>query len=271
MALVSEDGPDRDIRELFDLTGRTAIVTGGGTHLGKAFAESLAELGARVYIASRRQELCQDVAEEFRGRGLDVTGLGCDATDPAQVQQAVSRVLTDHGRLDVMVANAGGHRTTRHPPDGPMDEFYAAFEMNLVTTYVCAQEAGRVMIAAGRGSIITVGSIGSRLAMNPRTYTPAFQRSGAPYLATKAGVPNLTRALAAEWGGSGVNVNCICLGQIPAAGVDPDQVEIFRTMNALQRTGKPQDVKGAVALLASDAGAWITGQEIMVDGGWSIW
>lgn len=236
-----------------------------------AFAESLAELGASVFIASRRAELCQEVAAGFRDRGLDVTGLGCDAMDPTQVEGVIAEVLQRHGRLDVMVANAGGHRTTRHPPHAPLDEFYAAFEMNLVTTYVCAQEAGKVMLAAGRGSIITVGSIGSRLAMNPRTYTPRFQRSGAPYLATKAGVPNLTRALAAEWGEAGITVNCICLGQIPPAGTDPEQVEIFRTMNALQRTGLPQDVKGAVALLASDAGGWITGQEILVDGGWSIW
>lgn len=267
--MISEQG--RHVRDLFDLSGRTAIVTGGATHLGKAFAEALAELGASVYIASRRAGLCEEVAASFRARGLDVHGLGCDAVDPEQVREVVQHVMNAHGRLDVMVANAGGHRTTRHPPDGPMDEFYAAFEMNLVTTYACAQEAGRVMLPVGRGSIITVGSIGSRLAMNPRTYTPKFQRSGAPYLATKAGVPNLTRALAAEWGGSGINVNCICLGQIPGVGVDPDQVEIFRTMNALQRTGVPQDVKGAVALLASDAGAWITGQEIMIDGGWSIW
>jgi gluconate 5-dehydrogenase len=265
------DGPARHVRDLFDLHGRTAIVTGGGTHLGKAFAETLAELGARVFIVSRRASLCEQVAADFRSRGLDVTGRGCDATDVDQVRAVVEEIVGEYGRLDVMVANAGGHRTTRHPPDGPMDEFYAAFEMNLVTTYVCAQEAGRVMLPAGRGSIVTIGSIGSRLAMNPRTYTPNFQRSGAPYLATKAGVPNLTRALAAEWGGSGIRVNCICLGQIPPAGTDPEQVEIFRTMNALQRTGVAQDVKGAIALLASDAGAWITGQEVMVDGGWSIW
>lgn len=261
----------RPIQELFDLTGRTAIVTGGGTHLGKAFAESLAELGASVYIASRRRKLCEEVAADFRARGLDVTGLGCDAVDETQVKEVVARVMDDHGRLDVMVANAGGHRTTRHPPEAPLEEFYAAFEMNLVSTYICAQEAAKVMLPRHRGSIITIGSIGSRLAMNPRTYTPAFQRSGAPYLAAKAGVLNLTRALAAEFGGSGVTVNCICLGQIPPPATDPAQVEIFRTMNALQRTGVPENVKGAVALLASDAGAWITGQELMVDGGWSIW
>jgi gluconate 5-dehydrogenase len=261
----------RSISELLDLRGRTAIVTGGGTHLGTSFAEALAELGAHVYIASRRRDTCETVAEQFRARGLDVTGLGCDATDEAQLAAVVARVMDDHGRLDVLVANAGGHRTTRHPPHGTLDEFHAAFEMNLVTTYLSAQEAAKAMLPAGRGSIVTVGSIGSRLAMNPRTYNENFGRSGAPYLAAKAGVLNLTRALAAEWGEQGIRVNCISLGQIPPPGTDPAQVEAFRGMNALKRTGLPEDVKGAVALLASDAGAWITGQEILIDAGWSIW
>ncbi len=262
---------NRNVRELFDLTDRAAIVTGGGTHLGTAFAESLGELGAHVYIASRRAHVCEEVASGLRARGLNVTGLGCDAMDEDQVTALVSRVMDECGRLDVMVANAGGHRTTRHPPHGTLDEFHAAFEMNMVTTYVCAQEAAKAMLPAHRGSIITLGSIGSRLAMNPGTYNENFGRSGAPYLAAKAGVLNLTRALAAEWGADGIRVNCISLGQIPPAGTDADQVETFRRMNALKRTGLPEDVKGAVALLASDAGGWITGQEILIDAGWSIW
>lgn len=262
---------NRSIFELIDLTGRTAIVTGGGTHLGKAFAETLAELGAHVYIASRRKEVCEEVAADFRQRGLAVTGLGCDATDEAQVTEMVGQVMAQDGRLDVMVANAGGHRTTRHPPHGTLDEFHAAYEMNMVTSYLCAQEAAKAMLPVRSGSIITLGSIGSRLAMNPSTYNENFARSGAPYLAAKAGVLNLTRALAAEWGAEGIRVNCISLGQIPPPGTDPDQVETFRKMNALKRTGLTEDVKGAVALLASDAGGWITGQEILIDAGWSIW
>ena len=261
----------RNIHELLDLGGKVGIVIGGGTHLGKAFAESLAELGAHVYIASRRLEICESAAAEFRQSGLKVTALSCDATDEGQVAAMVEAVITEEGRLDVMVANAGGHRTTRHPPHGDLDEFRAAFEMNMVTTYLCAQEAAKVMIPQQSGSIITLGSIGSRLAMNPRTYSENFNRSGAPYLAAKAGVLNLTRALAAEFGPAGVRVNCISLGQIPPPGMDQQQVETFRLMNAFQRTGLSEDVKGAVALLATDAGGWITGQEILIDGGWSIW
>lgn len=262
---------NRRIQELLDLTGRTAIVTGGGTHLGTAFAESLAELGAHVYIASRRLSLCESVARSFRDRGLQVTGMQCDATDEGQVSAMVQRVVDETGRLDVMVANAGGHRTTKHPPNGDLEEFRAAFEMNMLTTYICAQEAAKAMLPRGSGSIITLGSIGSNLAMNPRSYNENFGRSGAPYLAAKAGVLNLTRALAAEWGEFGLRVNCISLGQIPPEGTDPAQVETFRNMNALKRTGQAQDVKGAVALLASDAGSWITGQQLLVDAGWSIW
>ena len=107
--------------------------------------------------------------------------------------------------------------------------------------------------------------------MDPRIYNSEFNRSGPPYLAAKGGVLNLTRALAAEFGEYGITVNCISPGQVPRIGTNADQIETFRNMIPLQRTGLSQDLKGSLALLASDAGAWITGQEIRIDGGWSIW
>lgn len=259
------------VQELFDLTGRSAIVTGGGTHLGTAFTEALCDLGAKVYIASRRAELCEKVAAELRARGFDVVGLGCDVTDESQVDALVQRVIDDTGRLDIAVCNAGGSFNTKHPPDADIDEFRRTVEVNMTGTYITAQSAGRAMIPARRGSIITLGSISSTLAMNPRSYNPGYNRSGAPYVAAKGGVLMITRAMAAEFGEYGITVNCISPGQVPKDAVDPDQVENFRKMNPLQRTGLPEDLKGTVALLASDAGAWITGQEFKVDGGWSIW
>lgn len=262
----------RTIHDLLDLTGRAAIVTGGGTHLGTAFATTLAELGAAVYIASRRASLCEEVAGRLRNRhGLDVTGLGCDATDESQVQSLVERVVHERGRLDMMVCNAGGAVTTTYPPDGRLDEFRTAIDMNLVSTYVCAQAAAKAMIPRRRGAIVTLGSIAAFLASDTRIYNERFNRSGPPYMAAKGGVLNLTRALAAEFGPHGITVNCISPGQIPQDTTDPEQVETFRQMNALHRTGVSDDVKGAIALLASDAGSWITGQNIVVDGGWSIW
>ena len=261
----------KTIQELFDLTGRTAIVTGGGTHLGTAFTEALCDLGAKVYIASRRARLCEEVAERLRGRGMDVVGTECDVTDESQVEALVERVMVENGRLDIAVCNAGGSFTTSYPPDGDIDEFKQTLDVNLTGTYITAQSASRVMIPVKRGSIITLGSIGATLSMDTRIYNSEFKRSGPPYLAAKGGVLNLTRALAAEFGQYGITVNCISPGQIPRIDINADQVETFRTMIPLQRTGLSEDIKGTVALLASDAGAWITGQEFRIDGGWSIW
>ncbi|MDA0233230.1 MAG: SDR family oxidoreductase [Chloroflexi bacterium] len=261
----------RNIKDLFDMTGRTAIVTGGGTHLGAAMATALGQLGASVYLASRRAQLCEEVAAGLRSEGIDATGLGCDATDERQVESLVGTVMADHGRLDVFICNAGGSFTTSYPPDASVREFRDTLEANLTSTYICGQAAGKAMIPARRGSIITLGSIGATLAMDIRIYNERFRRSGPPYLAAKGGVLNLTRAFAAEYGQYGITVNCVSPGQIPKDTTDAGQVETFRLMNALQRTGVPDDLVGAVALLASDAGSWITGQELVVDGGWSIW
>lgn len=262
---------NQSMTNLFDMTGKVAIVTGGGTHLGTAFTESMAELGAQVYIASRRAELCEQTAQELRSRNLKVTALTCDVTDEKSVDALVDQVTNKEGRLDVFVANAGGSNTTAHAPHGNIDEFRWTLEKNLTSTFICAQAAGRVMVPQKSGSIITLGSIASRLASDPRIYNEQFKRSGAPYMAAKAGVLVLTKALAAEYSPHGVRVNCICPGQIPNDLTNKEQVEKFRTMNAFHRTGLAEDIKGACALLASDAGKWITGTDILVDGGWSIW
>lgn len=260
------------VQSLFDLAGRVAIVTGGGTHLGRAMAEALAELGAAVYLASRDAARCEGVAAELRASGLDATGLGADVTAEAEVDALVDRVIAERGRLDVMVCNAGGAFTTTYLPDASIDELRQALELNVTGTYVSAQAAARVMIPRRRGRIITLGSIHGTLGADKRLYAGLdYQRSGPPYQAAKGAVVNLTRALATELGEHGITVNCLSPGQIPSPGTDPEFVERCRLANPLARTGTPADLKGAVALLASDAGAWITGHNLVVDGGWSVW
>jgi len=261
------------VLEMLDMSDRVAIVTGGGTHLGRAMASALAELGASIYIASRRAELCKETAEELRGHGLDVIGLGCDVTDEGQVDALVDRVMADRGRVDVMVANAGGAFTDSYIPDASIDEFQRTVDLNLTGTYICAQSAARVMIPERCGAIVTLGSIHGFLTSDKRMYEdlPTFKRSGPPYQAAKGGVINLTRGLAAELGEYGITVNCISPGQIPRATTDEGHVERSRQAIPLQRTGVSDDLKGAIALLASPAGAWITGHNLIVDGGWSIW
>ncbi len=260
------------VQTLFDLSGRAAIVTGGGTHLGRAMAETLGELGAAVYLASRDAARCEQAAAELRAAGLDATGLGCDVTVEADVDRLVARVLRDRGRLDVMVCNAGGAYTTTYLPDASIDELRRTLDLNVIGTYVSAQAAARAMIPRRAGRIITLGSIHGTLGADKRLYAGLdYNRSGPPYQAAKGAVVNLTRALATELAEHGITVNCLSPGQIPPPGTDPEFVERCRLSNPLARTGVPTDLKGAVALLASDAGAWMTGHNLVVDGGWSVW
>ena len=261
------------ISEQFDMTGRVAVVTGGGTHLGRAMATALAELGATVVIASRRKELCEQVAAEISADGLKVEGLGCDATDADEVAAMVGAIVERHGRLDVMVCNAGGGAAEpTYIPDGDVSEFMATLEMNVTSAYLCANEAAKVMVKQGSGSIITIGSIHGSLTNDKRFYEgTGFKRGGAAYQTAKGGIINFTRYLAMELGDRGITANCISPGQIPGPTADPVMVERARQLNPLGRTGVADDLKGAVALLASPAGSWITGHNLIVDGGWSIW
>jgi gluconate 5-dehydrogenase len=263
-----------NVREMFDLHGRVAIVTGGGTHLGRAMAASLGELGAAVFVASRRKELCEQVAAEMREDGIDCTGLGCDVTVEEEVNSLVEGVVRDRGRLDVIVCNAGGSAVpATYVPDGSRDEFEATVELNLTGTYLCAQAAARVMIPQHSGSIITIGSIHGALTTDKRFYKGLdFNRGAAAYQSAKGGILNLTRHLAGELGEHGITANSISPGQMPR----PERGTKLFTERVLQnialgRVGVPDDLKGAVALLASPAGAWITGHNLIVDGGWSIW
>ena len=260
------------VHELFSLDGHVAIVTGGGTHLGRAMAEALGELGASVVIASRRLELCERVAGELREAGIECTGLGCDVTVEEQVYALVDAVVEQHGRLDVMVCNAGGSTTDSYIPDASIGEFKTTMDLNATSTYICAQAAARVMIPQRSGSIITLGSVHGFLSTDKHFYDGLdFKRSGPPYQAAKGAVINLTRALATELAEHGINVNCLSPGQILRPDAPAGFAERAGKDIPLGRTGAPDEIKGAVALLASAAGSWITGQNLVVDGGWSIW
>lgn len=261
-----------DVKALFDLTGHVALVTGGGTHLGRAMATAIAELGATAYIAGRRLDVCEATAGELRDRGLDVRARSCDVTVDGEVDAVVDGIARVHGRFDILIANAGGSFTRSYVPDASLDEFRRTLDLNVTGTFRSAQAAARHMIPVGRGKIVTVGSIHGQLAADLRLYEGLeFWRSGPPYHAAKGAVVNLTRSLAAELGRHNIQVNCISPGQIPQASSNPDFVERCRMNNPLQRTGQADDLKGAVALLCSRASDWITGHNLLVDGGWSVW
>ena len=258
---------------MFDLTDQVAIVTGGATHLGKAMATGLAELGATTVIASRRRQLCEDVAAEMRSKGLNCTGLQCDATSEGEVRTLINDVVSQFGQLNVMVCNAGGVAVpATYIPNGDVEEFTATLDINVRGTYLCANEAAKVMVPQASGAIITIGSIHGSLTNDKRFYEGlSFNRGGSAYQTAKAGIINFTRYLAMELGEHGITANCISPGQIPKPGTEPIFLERASKLNALSRNGVADDLKGAVALLASPAGSWITGQNVIVDGGWSTW
>jgi gluconate 5-dehydrogenase len=259
---------------VFDLSGRGAIVTGGGTHLGKAMARALATHGARVCIAGRRSEILAAAVAELSADGLDVTSHVLDITDADQVDPVVAHVAAELGDLSVMVCNAGASAEDRFPPDQPIQTFLDTLQSHLVGTFSCAQAAARSMRDARiGGSIITVSSMQGSVASDPRLYAglDMTHRSGPAYQSAKAGIIGLTRNLAAELGPLGIRANCISPGFIPKDTANPDFVERGRRGNPLGIIGQPDDVAGAVLLLASDAGRFITGHNLIVDGGWSIW
>ena len=248
-------------------------MTGGATHLGRAMASAVGELGAAVYVASRRKELCEQVAGEMRDDGIDCTGLQCDVTVEEQVDALVESVVSERGRLDVMVCNAGGSAAPpTYVPHASIEEFMDTLELNVKGTYISAQAAARVMVEQRSGSIITIGSIHGSLTNNKSFYEGlGFGRGAGAYQTSKGGIINMTRYLAGELAEYGITANCISPGQIPRPGMGDEFVKRAIDSIPLERSGTPEDLKGAVALLASPAGAWITGHNLIVDGGWSIW
>jgi gluconate 5-dehydrogenase len=237
-------------------------------------ARALAEHGARVCIVGRRSEILAEAVAELNADGLEVTSRVLDITDADQVEQVVAEVATELGGLSIMVCNAGASAEDRFPPDQPIETFLATLQSHLVGTFSCAQAAARSMRDAGiGGSIVTISSMQGSVASDPRLYAglDLTYRSGPAYQSAKAGVIALTRNLAAELGPLSIRANCISPGFIPKDTANPDFVERGRRGNPLGIIGEPDDLAGAVLLLASDAGRFITGHNLIVDGGWSIW
>jgi citronellol/citronellal dehydrogenase len=241
------------------LQGDVALVTGGGTGIGKAIATTLAACGARVVIASRSQEhLDQGAAEIEAATGVVVTTRACDIRKPEQVEELLDAVQSSHGRLDVLVNNAGGQfpqRAERYSVKG----WNAVIDNNLNGTWYVTQAAGRAMIQGGGGRIVSI------IANHYRGIP-----GGAHTSAARAAVANLTKTLAVEWGRYGIRVNAVAPGPIEASGFtatyDARVVERAREL-PLGRLGTVDEVAAAVVFLASPASSWTTGTTLDVTGG----
>jgi len=265
-----------NVKQLFDLTGRVAIVTGGSIGLGRQMAEGLAEMGADLVLCARKQERCHQAAEELQQLGVKAIALGCDVKNPDSIQEMVEATLSQFGRIDVLINNAG---ISWGAPVEEMrlEDWNKVIETNLTGTFLCAQAVGKVMIRQGRGEnsarknsagkIINVASVAG-LGGAPAEL-PAIG-----YHASKGGVISFTKDLACKWASHNIQVNAIAPGWFPthmSNRVLEHHEELFLSHIPLRRFGNEHDLKGAAVFLASAASNYVTGHVLVVDGGQSAW
>jgi gluconate 5-dehydrogenase len=254
-------------RELFDLRGRVAVVTGGSIGLGRQMAEALAEAGADLVLCARKKERCQQAADDLTRLGVRTLAVACNVGNPAEVQELVGAALQAFGRIDVLVNNAG-IAWGSPVEDMTLEDWNKVVETNLTGTFLCSQAVGRVMIGERRGSIVNIASV-SGLGGAP----PDLLRA-AGYHASKGGVIAFTKDLACEWARHGVRVNAIAPGWFPThmskAVIEHRQERLLKSI-PVGRFGGEDDLKGAVVFLASQASAYVTGHVLVVDGGQSAW
>ena len=253
------------IQDLFNLSRRVAIVTGGSRGLGEEMAEGLAEAGAALVLCARRDEWLTPTVERFQAQGVRCEGLVADVARPADVQAVVDTAMRAFGQVDILVNNAGITWGAR-PEEMPLDKWQKVLDINLTGAFLFAQAAGREMLKRQYGRIINVASIAG---LHASVRGPHY----AGYAATKAGLMGLTRELAASWGRDGIRVNAIAPGFFHSRLADPAIPLVEPSIKAscpIPRVGAAGELKGVAVFLAADASNYITGQVIVVDGGRTI-
>jgi NAD(P)-dependent dehydrogenase (short-subunit alcohol dehydrogenase family) len=265
---IREEVSVRTPQELFDLSGRVAIVTGAGSGLGALFAQALAEAGADVVCADLNLAGARDTVGAIEAMGRSALAVEVNVTDEAAVVAMVQTTLDRFGRLDIIVNNAG-IGITGPPEEMTLADWQKSIDVNLTGVFLCAREAAKVMIAAGNGGrIINIASILGAVASMPGPATA--------YAASKGGVINLTRDLAVHWASHGIRVNAIAPAYFPSAMTGnafavPEIVAELDRRTPLGRTGMLEELKGPIVFLASDASSYVTGHTLFVDGGWTAW
>lgn len=254
------------LKNLMDLNGRVALITGGSRGLGLQMGEALGELGAKLAITARKPDELEQAAEHLRGQGIEVLPVQADIGDFDSIPGLVDTVVQHYGNIDILVNNAGtswGAPAEEHPKDG----WDKVMDVNVNGLWLLTQEVGRrCMIPNNYGKIVNTASVAGLLGNPPGVNTIAYNTS-------KGAVVNFTRALGGEWGKYNITVNAICPGVFPSKMaqtlVDNFSKQIIAA-TPLQRLGGEEDLKGLVAYFATDASRHVTGQYVAVDGGASI-
>lgn len=265
------------VLETFSLAGKNVFVSGAARGLGQAMAHGFAQAGADVVVCDLQADGAQETAEAVaRETGRKTLGIALDVSDAAAVEECAGRLNKEFGPIDVVLNNAGivySQQGDLGPGSIPSDKVDPAnwdrvAKVNLNAVFYCCQSFGRHMLARGKGSIISMASMSARIGN--------YGRSNNAYCAAKAGVEMLTRQLAAEWGPRGVRLNCIAPGYMNTimgrrSLDDPAIKQFIKDMTPLGRPGEPEELQGLAVFLASDASSYITGQSMVIDGGYTLW
>lgn len=265
--------------ELFSLKGRVSIVTGACGLLGQHHAKALAEAGSFVVVADIDSEACREVERSLQGENH--LSVELDVTSKGSLEAARDKILSKYGRIDVLVNNAAINDMFENPAmaaelskfeNYPLESWNSSLNVNVTGVFLCSQVFGSVMAESGSGSIINIASTYGMVGPDQGIYknkegTQAFYKSPS-YPATKGAIINFTRFLAAYWGKKGVRVNTLSPG-----GAENEQedwfIKNYSEKTLLGRMANPKDYKGAIVFLASDASAYMTGANLVIDGGWT--
>jgi gluconate 5-dehydrogenase len=267
----------RTVQELLSLRGRVAVVTGGGSGLGKVFAVALAQAGADVVVIGRRAAHCEATASAVRDLGRRALAVPADVTEEAHVRRAIDRTLAELGRIDVLVNNAAtsyrGEITTL-----PAERWRQVMETNVTGAFLCARAVLPHMVERRRGRIVNVASVYGVVGRDGSLYASEGPDAGqsSAYSVSKGALLQLTRDLAVNYGAAGVTVNAISPGMFgrldePDRGLAAETRRALAARTPVGRLGEAEDLTGAIVFLASDAAAFVTGQNLIVDGGWTVW
>ena len=259
------------IEELFSLKGKVALITGGAGWLGTAMSEALAQAGATVVIADIDREALEKVTSVMKEQHMLIIGIDADMMKDKSLRKCIDGVAADCGRLDVLINCAYGDPSPTID-DATFEDFAEGF-VHATAYGICAQQAVVHMRKVGGGSIINIGSMYGLVTGYPKVYEGVTKPNPITYQASKAAVLHMTRHMAVYWAKDNIRTNCISPGPFPSPSAQaiPHFRPRLEEKVPLGRIGKPWELKGAVVFLASDASSYITGQNIAVDGGWTVW
>jgi len=261
---------------LFDLSGRVAIVTGGAGLLASEHAIALAAYGAKVILADFNKEKCEAAVDVLKQQGIDATAKFCDVTKKESWEALLRDVMSEYGKVDILINNAGFTNQSKSAnfdasfENFPLEDWNAIMNVNLTGTFLGCQVIGGQMLKQGKGSIVNIASLYGVVSPNHNIYPGTGISQPVAYSVSKHGVVALTKYVATLWASKGVRVNALTPGGI-FNGHQGLFLERFKQLNPIGRMSEKEELRGGIVYLASDASAHVVGHNLIIDGGWTAW